>query len=472
MKKTLLSLILLFSTISIFAQIPCANGFAGQYPCNDYDLMSRIGLSEMNASVGNDIWGWTDSINGKEYALMGLGNGTAFIDVTDPLNIEYLGKLPTHTLPSTWRDVKVYGNFAFIVSEAEGHGMQVFDLTRLRNVPNAPITFTEDAFYDGFGSAHNIIINENVPIAYAVGTTTFNGGLHMVDISNPLNPTFAGGYAETNYTHDSQVVTYTGPDADHTGKEIFIGSNEDEVVILDVTNPSNITTISTISYINTGYTHQGWFTQDGRYFILGDEFDELDFGFNSRAVVFDFLDLDNPTFFFEFFGPTSAIDHNYYVRGDLAYISNYNAGIRIADISDIQNQNINEIGFFDTHPENNDAAFNGVWSVYPYFESNNIILSDINRGLFVIRKSGTLDVEFESKVEMAMWPNPANNKVFFSLNGNMKTNKIEIFNLLGQKVKIAKQEELEARSIDVSSLPKGMYVVKVNNNFTKKLIVE
>jgi len=471
MKKTLLSLTLLFSIGTIYAQTICQNGFAGQFPCNDYDLMTRIDLPAMNASVGNDIWGWTDPQDGKEYALMGLDNGTAFIDITNPINVQYLGKLPTHTMASTWRDIKVYGNYAFIVSEAQGHGMQVFDLTRLRNVPNAPATFTEDAHYNQFGNAHNIVINENVPVAYAVGTSTFNGGLHMIDISNPLSPTFAGGYSDSNYTHDSQVVTYSGPDTDYTGKEIYIGSNEDEIVILDVTNPSNVIPISTISYVNTGYTHQGWFTQDERYFILGDEYDELQYGFNSRAVVFDFQDLDNPTFFFEFFGPTTAIDHNYYVKGDLAYISNYNAGVRIADISGLQNQTVNEIGFFDTYPENDDAAFNGVWSVYPYFDSNNIVLSDINRGFFVIRKSGTFSAEDYKENQLSMWPNPAKDKIFFSLNASQIT-QIEVFNMVGQKVKEANAIDLEKKSLDISSLPKGMYMVKVNQKSTKRLIVE
>ena len=471
MKKTLLSLTLLFPFITLYAQTICQNGFAGQFPCNDYDLMSRIDLSTMNASVANDIWGWTAPQDNKEYALIGLDNGTAFINITDPVNVEYLGKLPTHTSSSTWRDIKVYGNYAFIVSEAQGHGMQVFDLTRLRNVPNAPITFTEDAHYNQFGNAHNIVINEDTPVAYAVGTSTFNGGLHMIDISNPLTPAFAGGYSASNYTHDSQVVTYTGPDSDYTDKQIFIGSNEDEVVILDVTNPSNVIPISTISYVNTGYTHQGWFTEDERYFILGDEYDELQYGFNSRAVVFDFLDLDNPSFFFEFFGPTAAIDHNYYVKGDLAYISNYNAGVRIADISGIQNQVVNEIGFFDTYPANDVADFDGVWSVYPYFDSENIILSDINRGLFIIRKSGTFSAEEHNKAELSMWPNPAKNKVFFSLS-RREIDQIEVFNMLGQKVKNASAIDLKTKSIDVSSLSKGMYVVKVNNLTTKKLIVE
>jgi choice-of-anchor B domain-containing protein len=138
----------------------CENGFAGIYPCDGYDLIAHISADKLGGSSGNDSWGWTDPQTNKEYALVGLDNGTAFIDVSDPINPVYLGKLPTHTQSSTWRDVKTYNNHAFVVSEASGHGMQVFDLTRLRDVVNPPLNFTEDAHYNGFGSAHNIIINE------------------------------------------------------------------------------------------------------------------------------------------------------------------------------------------------------------------------------------------------------------------------------------------------------------------------
>ena len=298
------------------------------FPCENFDLLSHISLGEMNASDGNDSWGWTDPQDGKEYALVGLDNGTAFIDISDPVDPVYLGKLPTHTQSSIWRDIKVYNNYAFVVSEASGHGMQVFDLTRLRNVANPPQTFTEDAHYDGFGHAHNVVINEDSGYAYGVGTSTFNGGPHFVNIQDPLNPVGEGGYSMDSYSHDAQVVTYTGPDTDYTGKEILIGSNENEVVIVDITDKNNPQGISSISYDNVGYTHQGWFTEDEKYFILGDETDELSFGFNTRTIIFDFTDLDNPQFHTEFIGPTPATDHNGYVVGDKFYFANYNAGTK------------------------------------------------------------------------------------------------------------------------------------------------
>lgn len=126
---------------------------------------------------------------------MGRTSGSSFVDITDPINPVYLGNLPTQTSSSSWRDIKVYDNHAFIVSEASGHGMQVFDLTRLRNVQSPPVTFSADATYSGLGSAHNLVINEATGFAYGVGSTACSKGLAMVDISNPKSPASAGCFS-------------------------------------------------------------------------------------------------------------------------------------------------------------------------------------------------------------------------------------------------------------------------------------
>lgn len=368
----------------------CENGMASIYPCDGYDLISRITLSDFSAESANDCWGWTDATTGKEYAIMGLDNGTAFIDISDEENITYLGKLPSAGNPIAWRDVKVYKDHAFIVSEAAGHGMQVFDLTKLRDVENAPFAFEADAHYTGFGNAHNIVINEETGFAYIVGTSradAFRGGAHFINIQDPKNPTAAGGYSENGYSHDAQVITYNGLDTDYSGREIYVGANEDVVIIADVTDKNNPVHIASVDYPSISYTHQGWFTEDQRYFILGDELDEVDSGFKSRTLIFDFTDLDNPVQHDTYLGTTSAIDHNGYVKGNEFFLANYTAGVRVLDISGIANKNISEKGFFDTHPSNNTASFKGVWSVYPYFSSGKIVISDINSGLFIIKKS-------------------------------------------------------------------------------------
>ncbi|TMM58846.1 choice-of-anchor B family protein [Maribacter algarum] len=369
---------------------PCENGLAGTYPCDGYDFIGRISLEDFGAQSGNDSWGWTDATTGKEYAIMGLDNGTAFVDISDEENLIYLGKLPSAGDPISWRDVKVYKDHAFIVSEAPGHGMQVLDLTKLRNVDNPPVTFQADARYTGFGNAHNIVINEDTGFAYVVGTArddAFRGGAHFINIQDPKNPQATGGYADNGYSHDAQVITYNGPDSDYTGREIYVGANEDVVIIADVTDKEAPRFISSVRYPNIEYTHQGWFTEDQRYFLLGDELDEVERGFKSRTLVFDFSDLDNPVEHDTYLGTTSAIDHNGYVKGNEYFLANYTAGVRVLDISGVANKSISESGFFDTFISSDRAQFSGVWSVYPYFESGKIVVSDINAGLFIIRKS-------------------------------------------------------------------------------------
>ncbi len=468
--KKILPVLALFIITSTFAQTPCVNGMAGIYPCNGLDLLSHLSLNDLGASSGNDSWGWTDPLDGKEYAIMGLSNGAAFVDITDPINPIYLGKLPTHTDSSTWRDIKVYNNYAFIVSEASGHGMQVFDLTRLRDVQNQPETFSEDAYYGGFGHCHNLVINEETGFAYAVGTSSFGGGPHFVNIQDPLNPVAAGGFSGDNYCHDAQVVIYDGPDPDYAGREIFFGSNEDRVSIVDVTDKNNPQGISNGFYGSVEYTHQGWLTEDKRYFIIGDELDEATFGFNTRTIIFDVTDLDNPVVHFEYEADIQAIDHNGYVVGNDFYLASYRAGIRILDISDIENENMVETKFFDTYPNSNSANFDGAWSVYPFFDSGNIVISDIDRGLFIVRDA-LLGLNNTSVIDFSVAPNPAKDVVTISSKADPIT-QVEIFNVLGQKVMDKSFAQSLSENIDISNLQSGMYIMKINSSTTKRLIID
>ena len=390
--RTLLAAALGLAALPAVAQpVPCDDaGMAGEYACSNVTLLSHVDLVTMGAEAGNDVWGWTDSHTGREYALMGLANGTAFVDVTDPVHPVYLGKLPTHTTATVWRDIKVYADYAFVVSEADKHGMQVFDLARLRDVAptQGPVTFEADAHYGRVGQSHNVAINEDTGFAYIVGNREAegcNGGLHMVNIQDPLNPTFAGCFADDGYTHDVQCVVYDGPDAEHQGKEICFASNEDTVTIVDVTDKQSPVMLSQAIYPNHAYTHQGWLTEDHRTFIGNDELDEMRFGHNTRSLIFDVTDLDAPEFVGAYLSPSPAIDHNLYVRGDRVYEANYRSGLRILDATNVAEGELSEVGYFDTFPDNEDAQFGGAWSTYPFFASGTVLISDMQRGLFVVR---------------------------------------------------------------------------------------
>ncbi len=361
----------------------CTGGSAGDFSCAGISLRKRVSLETMDGTGGNDIWGWFDAQSGNEYALMGMTNGTAFVDITNPEDPIFLGRLPTQTTESSWRDIKVYQDHAYIVADDAGaHGMQVFDLTRLRGLV-APQTFSADVVYGDFAFAHNLAINEDAGFAYAVGTNTCGGGLHIIDIRTPINPMFAGCHS-TVQSHDSQCVNYQGPDADHANNEVCVSSNQNHVEIVDVTDKTAPVTISSTMYPQSGFVHQGWLTEDHRFFLLGDEADESTFNVPTRTHVFDVSDLDAPVYVFAYEAATAATDHNLYILGNRVFQANYTSGLRVLEFGDLANEELMEIAFFDTFPTSDATDFSGAWSAYPYLPSGTIIVSDITNGLFIL----------------------------------------------------------------------------------------
>jgi len=390
----------------------CVDGMAGQYPCDGIDLLSRVSLPQLGFSFVNDIWGWTDSETGDEYALIGGAEGTAAVRITNPVAPVVVAFLPTEDFDADgqfWRDIKVYNDHAYIVSEMLGHGVQVMDLSALRDLDGSEVAMVETvAVYEGIGSSHNIAINEDIGIAYMVGSAdgseelVCGEGLHMINIAEPANPTFAGCWNSGGYVHDTQCVTYSGPDAEHAGKDICVNSVanymmdnvaglpvfENTVAVVDVSNPAEPIVLSSEEYgSGIGYSHQGWLTPDQSTFLHGDELDEL-FGEVSSTTtrVWDVSDLDNISLSSEIDNGNTSIDHNLYTRGDSVYKSNYMSGLRIADLGGIDEGVLNETAFFDVYPEADDASFDGgTWSNYPYFQREGLIaVSSMDRGLFLL----------------------------------------------------------------------------------------
>ncbi len=385
--------------LSVLGFTACVGGFAGGFPCQNVDLMALLPLNTIGGGTGNDCWGWTDSVTGMRVALMGRSSGTSFVDITIPESPIYLGNLPTHTVNSTWRGIKVYNDHAYIISEASGHGMQIFDLRQLRNVTNPPVQFTETAHYPGFGNAHTINVNEETGFLYPVGSQTCSGGLHMINAQSPAAPVFAGCVSSDGYTHETQCVVYHGPDAAHVGKEICFNSNEDTLTIVDVTVKSAPVQLSRTPYAGEGYTHQGWLTPDHRFFLLDDELDEQQFGHNSRTRIWDVANLDAPFVFSWFDGTTPAIDHNLYVHDGHVYEANYRAGLRVLDATNVATGQLSEVGYFDIYPINNNPNFNGAWSVYPFFGDGIVIVGGIEQGLFVLRTTINADFGLDATAE-------------------------------------------------------------------------
>ena len=375
----------------------CTDGTVGLFDCEDIELLAFVPISGLRAEGHNrgirmnDNWGWTDPETGREYALVGRNDGTSFVDITDPVNPVLVGDLPkTPGTPRSqlWRDIKTYENHAFIVADGAGeHGMQVFDLTRLRNVDDPPALFEPDALYRGEGnnvveSTHNIIINEETGFAYL--TSRRCDGMHMVDIREPLNPTFAG-CTDPGGTHDAQCVIYHGPDERYQGREICLRMSGDRFQISDVTDKDDPVELATASHPNPAYMHQGWVTDDHRFFFMDDESDVIAGNVETtRTLIWDLSNLEDPVLAEEFMGTMPASAHNLYIVGDYAYQANYRYGLHVLDISNPLDPE--EVGYFDTSPYQTGPGFSGAWSTYPFFESGSILITSMQEGLFILKK--------------------------------------------------------------------------------------
>lgn len=379
------------------AERRCAEGSVEQFDCTDVELYAYVPGSMLTAPEhargvrANDNWGWTDATTGREYALVGRNDGTSFIDITDPTRPILVGDLPkTPNTPRSqlWRDIKTFKDHAFIVADGAGaHGMQVFDLTRLRDVRDPPVVFEPDLLYRGDGnnvveSTHNVIINEETGFAYL--TSRGCAGLHMIDINDPLDPTFVG-CSEPGGTHDAQCVLYRGPHEEYRDREICLRMSGDRFQISDVTDKANPVELATATHPNPTYMHQGWLTEDHRYFIMDDESDVIAGNVETtRTLIWDLADLEDPVLAREFFGSLPASAHNLYVMGDFTYQANYKYGLHILDTSDPLNPV--EVGMFDTAPYGDGPGFGGAWSTYPFFDSGAILVTSMQEGLFIVKK--------------------------------------------------------------------------------------
>jgi choice-of-anchor B domain-containing protein len=358
--------------------------------------------------VGSAVWGWYDQETGREYALYGKADGTAFVDVTDPYNPTYLGTLPTRTGNSIWRELATYQNYAYIVSDVNGaHGVQIFDLHNLRGV-STPQTFTESGFYNGtvgavnanFNTVHTIFINEDTGYAYLNGSGRLGGSYHALSLSDPLNPTYVGG-SNLGYIHDGLTVIYNGLDERFVGQEISFNSMGGAgFSILDVTTKNAPAQLSRTRYGNLGYTHQGWLTEDQRFFVMNDEFDENNLRGQTRTHLWELSSLTNPRYLGVFEHDTIAIDHNLFIQGNYVYMSNYTAGLYVYDLSRLPDvaagtENVSNalelVAYFDTYFQDDlrpERSFNGSWGNYPYLPSGNVLVADRQNGLFVVKILG------------------------------------------------------------------------------------
>ncbi len=396
----------------------CTSGKADVYDCANVDLLAHIPLSAFSTrpSSANDIWGFADRNDGREYALIGLSNGTAVVDITDPSAPREVGTVAGPS--SLWRDVHVFQHFdepsnryrayAYVSTEAGGGGVQVIDLSALptrvslaytiRDVQSAHTLYVNADYADGTalpGTTPSLFVaGSDVVVSGKTGSSVPNrsrGSWRAYDLANPAQPVFVHQPVSTgSYMHDGTSAVITDARASqcapgHQPCEILFDFNEDTLDIWDVTERAAPVRLTKMPYDGVGYSHSGWYTDGARYLILNDELDEQNNpGARTRFRTFDLANLSNPVVVANYYGPTTDIDHNTYIRGSRGYVAHYRRGLVVLDVNDPLN--LREAGFFDSAVLYSAAPqFNGAWGTYPYFPSGQIVISDIENGLYVVR---------------------------------------------------------------------------------------
>ncbi len=406
-------------------------------------------LDEYHSSGYNDIWGYVDPM-GNEYALLGVGSGTSIVDLSDPANPVEVAFIPGPQ--SVVRDIKVHEQYAYTITEqtGTGQGLQIINLSDLPN--SATLVNTIDTW---FTRAHNIFIENGY--AYVIGTEG-GGGMHILDLSNPVNPTETAYYTASGYIHDVYVWDDTVIVCDGSSGEYHL------VDVSDKTNPQLISVSPSIP----GYAHSGWMTEDKRYFIGTEEGNQVD------ITVWDLQDRTSWDLVVPSWETNSgAIVHNLFITGNYAHVSYYVDGYVVLDISDPTNPIL--AGQYDTYPGTG-GFFNGAWGVYPYLPSGFTIVSDIETGLYVLKFDiPTTVVDEELPISFSLkqnYPNPFNpsTNISFSIQvPGLVT--LRVYGILGEEVAELLNEFKEAGNYEINfsaaNLPTGIYIAKLStgNNF-------
>ena len=399
------------------AATPCAGGQAGAFPCSNVDLLAHV-ADRMASARGADIWGFVDLNSNREYAIVGYSTGTAIYDVTDPEDPREIDFIDGQS--TTWRDIKVYqawdtadsrwNAYAYITADNATDGLFIIDLSGL------PHRVSQIGYASDFSAAHNVYLTHtdfgtglsltgDTPILVLAGSNRSDGRLRNYSLADPTSPAFIGTPAtpagqpgnDRLYMHDaaSMIVTDSRKDTQCVNAagspycEVLFDFNEGTVDIWDVTNPATPARLSRTPYTNADYVHSGWWSEDKQYMFVQDETDERDRGLRTTLRSFSISNLTAPTLAGTWTGPTSAIDHNGFVRGNRYYMSNYARGLTILDISDPASPTL--AGRFDTYPSSDGVGFPGAWGTYPFLPSGNVLISDIDSGLYVVADR-TLDV--------------------------------------------------------------------------------
>lgn len=358
-------------------------------------MISMISFGQLNVTLRShlpfsvalsNIGGYVDS-SGNEYALVGTYNGLSIVDVTDPANPVIKFNIPGTN--SDWREVKTWQNYAYVTTEGCCNGLQILNLGYLPD--SVPMKY-----YKGNGAINNQInrihaLHIDAGFAYLYGSDLFSGAAIILDLSNPWSPNYMG-HTPGTYIHDGYVRNDT-----LFGCHIYDGYFS----VIDVTNKANPVTITTQNTPNL-FTHNSWLNDAGNVLFTTDEVSD------SYLTSYDISDLNNITELnrIQLTPGSGSIVHNTHTLNDFEVVSWYKDGIAIVDASHPDNMIVT--GSYDTYSQGSGDGFNGCWGVYPYLPSGNLVVSDIDNGLYVLTPTYVRGCYLEGNVTDSVSGSPLN----------------------------------------------------------------
>lgn len=413
--------------------INCANAQQTAKLLYNWQDTSLVGSFAYNNTY-NECWGLV--VNNREFGIIGTTAGTHFFDVTDPSNstevafIEggYTGGGVIH------RDYHDFAGYLYMVcDEGSSSTLQIVDITDLPNSVN--VVYDSNAL---FTKSHNIFIDTATAKLYACAS---NSAMDVYSLNSPTNPTLIYSYNDVGHVHDAFV----------RNDSAYLNCGNNGFRVLDFSNVNQLGDQPTLlgsltSYPDAGYNHSGWLNDNGTIYIMQDE----NHGYDVKII--DVSDLSNLTVLSTF---NSGVDpnsmaHNGIIKGNLAFIPYYHDGLRVFDISDPSNPI--QTWKYDTYTANDHISFKGAWGVYPYLPSGNIIVSDMQTGLYIIELSTETENILNSNFQDNIYPNPATKKFNFTSDAD----NFILFNSLGVKIR---EEQLNnnQKTIFRNNLINGLY---------------
>jgi hypothetical protein len=330
------------------------------------------------------VWGW--SSGGHDYALLCRRTSLWVVDVTQPSNPTLMGDVPSSG--SGFLEVRTYDHYAYAVNNVGP--LQIIDLSNPANIRTVA-TF-QTATVPG---AHTIEIDGHY--AYLCLWGVGPRDVRILDLTNPTAPVEVGSWrhpdmppypgpnapagSDRAQVRPQDVGNETGEpglqahDCYIKGNRLYVANLHGGFAVVDITDKTHPTTLALVPY-DDAVCHSMWGSEDGNYLYTADEHP------GGHLRVWRVTTVNSISQIGSFETAPDHIIHNVYVRGRLLYAAYYTDGLRVLDISSPSHPV--EIGYYDTFTGPDGGYLAGAWGAYPWFSSNNILVSDTESGLFVV----------------------------------------------------------------------------------------